>query len=131
MSRIEAAVAIVEYKGKILLGKKIHSKSLLSKTWHIPGGKKRPEETYAQALIREIEEEANIKIQVLNLIDEFSNKEMRVKWYICRPQTTMIKPGDDLADVKFVPKEDVIKLCDEKAISLWPPKVKEYFFQNL
>ncbi len=29
--------------------------------------------------------------------------------------------------VKFVPKAEISKVCDSKAISLWPPKVVEYF----
>lgn len=115
-----AVVAIVEYEGQVLVGKKINSNHFLSNTWHIPGGKPELNETEEQALVREIEEEAGIKIKVGRFLDEriVPNASVRARWYLCSALTCDLKPGDDLAKVKYVPKSEILKICDQKAISL-------------
>ena len=122
-----AVVAIVEYDGQILIGKKINKKSILNNSWHIPGGKVKAGENEEQALKREIKEEAGIEIRVDKFFDICSNNNFQVKWYLCSALTNNINPGDDLAEVLFVPKSEVKHVCDPKAISLWPQKVLEYF----
>ena len=122
-----AVVAIVEYDGQILIGKKINKQGILSNSWHIPGGKVEIGESEEQALKREIKEEAGIEIKVDRLFDTCSNNNFQVKWYLCSALTNNINQGSDLAEVLFVPKSEVKNLCDSKAISLWPPKVLEYF----
>ena len=124
-----AVVAIIEYNGLILVGKKIKAKHFLSGAWHIPGGKVEQGETEEEALIREMKEEAGINIQVDKFIDErfIPEANVRVRWYLCFPLTKKIRAGDDLVEVKFVPKKDILTLCDPKAVFLWPPKVTEYF----
>lgn len=127
--QIIAVVGIVEYKNKVLIGKKINSKDVLSDKWHIPGGKKEEGETDELALIREIREETNIKIDVKDQIDESIDEENKktVKWYICKPKTHNLRAGDDLSEVKYVPRREIHKYCDKEAIDLWPNKVKKYF----
>ncbi len=59
-----AVAAIVEDKGKILVGKKIKGNHFLSQTWHLPGGKHNNGEAEEEAIIREIKEEAGIEIKI-------------------------------------------------------------------
>lgn len=126
-----AVIAIVEHDGNILVGKKIEKPSrFLSNTWHIPGGKVDSGEDEKIALIREIEEEAGIKIKVKKFLDKSKTPTgKRADWYLCSAISSDIKAGDDLSDAKFVPRSQVKNICDPKSVSLWPPKVVEYFNQ--
>ncbi len=123
-----AVAAIVEDKGKILVGKKIKGNHFLSQTWHLPGGKPNNGEAEEEAIIREIKEEAGIEIKIIKFIDEkrLDDKKIKVRWYLCSPVTSDLKPGSDLVEIKFAPKKELLKVCHPKAISLWPPKVREY-----
>ena len=126
-----AVVGIVEHKGNILIGKKQNKQHFLSGGWHIPGGKINKEENYKKALKRELLEETGCRVKILKQLDEKldSVHRMIVKWYLCTPITFKLKAGDDLKEIKFVPKERVLKICDARAIAVWPPKVIN-FFQN-
>ncbi len=122
-------VAIVESKGKIMIGKATNSKLFVVNGWHIPGGKVKNNEGEKAALIREIKEETGIEIKINKFLDEkiIFGTNTRVRWYLCSPISHNLKAGSDLIEVKFVPKSKVIRVCDPKAISLWPPKVMTYF----
>ena len=122
-----AVTGIIEHNGQVLVGKKIKKDGhFLSEKWHIPGGGIEENETDENALIREMQEEAGIKVKVVKFLDTHSYNGTLIKWYICEPLTFELKPGDDLEEVKFVAKEDVIKVCDKEAISRWPSKVRAY-----
>ncbi len=128
-----AVVAIVEYEGKVLVGKKIKKPGHpLSEHWHIPGGTVRDDETHEKAIVRELEEEAGLEVEVIEFIEERQVEEnkMRARWYLCRALHDNLKAGDDLSDVKFIEKDKVKSLCSEIGVSLWPPKVVEYFNQE-
>lgn len=125
-----AVVAVIEQAGQILVGKKeVNADHFLSEVWHIPGGKPEGEETEEQALVREMKEETGLDIKIERFLDEkiIPDFKVRVRWYLCSPLTDELKAGGDLVAVKFVPKAEIFKICDPKAISLWPPKVAEYF----
>lgn len=124
-----AVVGVVEHNGQVLVGKKVTAEHFLSDAWHIPGGSVKENETEEEALIREMWEEAGIKIKVNKFLDErvFPNKNIRARWYLCSPITYDLKAGDDLVDVKFIPKSKVMKICDSKAIKAWPTRVLKYF----
>ena len=60
-----AVVAVVNYNGKVLLGKKIkNSPKALAGQWHIPGESVEDNESDEEALIRGIREEAGLEIEV-------------------------------------------------------------------
>lgn len=66
-----AVVAVVEYDGYVLLGKKIHKPGhAFSDAWHVPGGKHESHENDEQALVREMGQEAGIRIRVERFLDE-------------------------------------------------------------
>ena len=101
-----AVVGIVEYRGQILIAKKKQTPGhVLDAEWHIPGGKVK-QETEEAAIIREIREEASIDISVLRFLDEKIDErsKFRVRWYLCSPLTHDLKPGDDVEEVRYVPK---------------------------
>ncbi len=126
----QAIVALVEHEGKVLVGKK--EKTLghpLSEAWHIPGGSLKGCESDVEGLTREIWEEAGIKIRVKEFLGKVHVAETKTiaKWYLCEPLTHDLKYGDDLTDVKYVERSAVPSICSAKGVSLWPPKVLEYF----
>ena len=129
----KAVIAIVNYEGKVLVGKKKKdSKGYLAGDWHILGGKVEEGETYRSALMRGIYEEAGIN--ELNLIigryisSHISPTMKReARWYECFSSTDRIVAGSDLEDVIWVDKKEVINKCSEKSVELWPKEIKDYF----
>jgi 8-oxo-dGTP diphosphatase len=125
-----ASAAIVEWQGKVLIGKKkdVEHPLDLGGTWHLPGGRLNANETFEQAIVREMKEEADIEVvprQVLGIaISEKTDHQ--VVWFRCEAKQGDIKAGDDLAEVRWVSKSDCIALCDPKAKILWTPEVKQY-----
>lgn len=130
MNNKRALIAIVNYKEKILIGKKkTSSPKFLAGEWHIPGETAEENETDEEALIRGIKEEAGINIIVGKYIASHltptSKKE--AKWYECFTDADNITIGSDLEDAKFVEKREVIKICSKRAYSLWPKEIINYF----
>jgi NADH pyrophosphatase NudC (nudix superfamily) len=130
MNKKRALVAIVNFDGKILIGKKkTSSPKFLAGEWHIPGETAEAEETDEEALIRGIKEEAGIEIivgrYIASHITPTSKREAR--WYECFADSDKIITGSDLEDARFVPREEVLKICSKKAYSLWPKEIIEYF----
>lgn len=125
----KAVAAIVNYNGQVLLGRKLDgAEGFLSGKWHIPGETLEDEETDEEGLRRGIMEEAGIEIKVLRyLASHRTPKHTLVKWYECEPITYDIKAGSDLSEVRWVPREEVKGMCHDKAKSLWPQQIQEYF----
>ena len=72
---IDVVAAIIKNKdGKILIAKRNYKKSQ-GGLWEFPGGKIEPGETKEKALKREIDEEMNMKIEVLDEFAKFYNLE--------------------------------------------------------
>lgn len=124
-----AVVAIVQYAGEVLLGrKKVNIEKSMSGKWHIPGGTVETSETDEVALVREMIEEVGIKVTVGGFLGSHSTpRGTRVNWYLCDAKTKDIVAGSDLEEAKWVPFSEVMDLCDPYAISLWPKEVLEYF----
>jgi A/G-specific adenine glycosylase len=61
VKKVEAVVAIIRKKGRLLIQKR-PAHGLLADLWEFPGGKRRPEETLEQALRREIREELGVEV---------------------------------------------------------------------
>lgn len=130
MYKKRAVVAVVNYKGKILVGKKrLDSHKFLRGEWHIPGGSVESNEADEAALIREIREEAGIEVKVGKYIASHltptSKKEAR--WYECFSLNNKIIPGDDLEKVKWVPRRDVLNVCGKRVYSFWSKEIIDYF----
>ena len=125
----KAVVAIVNYQGKILLGKKkSDSKKSLAGKWHIPGEGIEDGESDESALIRCLDEEAKLKIKVNKFIASGITPTGKTSnWYECFSDTDNTVPGSDLEAIKWIPKNEVIDEIYEGACRLWPQKVLDYF----
>lgn len=63
MEMIKVTAAILEIDGKILIAKRKKDDPLKEK-WEFPGGKVEPNETPEECLVRELEEELDIKTKI-------------------------------------------------------------------
>ncbi len=124
-----AVVAIINYQGKILIGKKKSSSvKFLSGKWHIPGETIQQGESDEEALIRGMKEETGLEIRVDKYIGSSitpsSKKEAR--WYECFSDTDDAVPKDDLEDLKWVSKKDALSFCGNR-VTTWSKEILEYF----
>jgi mutator protein MutT len=106
---IEVAAALIFHGGKLLIAQR-HAKAHLGGLWEFPGGKRQPEETFEECLVREIREELGVEISVGELVEEIAHdypeKSVHLKFYKCRlvsgePQTI------DCAEVRWVEKGEL------------------------
>jgi ADP-ribose pyrophosphatase YjhB (NUDIX family) len=125
-----AVVAIVNYKGKILLGKKRKDSSkFLAGEWHVPGETVENNESDQEALIRGIKEEASLEITVGRYLGSHitPTSQKEAKWYECFAETDKFTVGSDLEDAKWVKRKEVLDHCSQNAIQLWPEYLQNYF----
>jgi ADP-ribose pyrophosphatase YjhB (NUDIX family) len=125
-----AVVAIVNYHGKILVGKKkTDSLKFLAGKWHIPGETVLSGEDDKAALIRGIREEAGIGIIIGDYIGKSktpSSKEAR--WYECFAHTDHVVASSDLEDILWLRKEFVLPFLDMEVKKFWPKELVSYFY---
>lgn len=84
---IEVSCAIIIKDSRILVVQ--HGpKSSHPWKWEFPGGKIHPDETAAQCVVREIEEELRLRIEVLEQLEyiefDYGSKQIRLIPFICR-----------------------------------------------
>ncbi|HEX7618711.1 MAG TPA: 8-oxo-dGTP diphosphatase MutT [Verrucomicrobiae bacterium] len=84
---VEVSAALIFHHGKLLITQR-HAKSHLGGLWEFPGGKREPNETFEQCLVRELREELGIEVEVGELFEEISHaypeKTVRLKFFVCR-----------------------------------------------
>ena len=84
---IDVAAALIFRNGKILIAQR-HANSHLGGFWEFPGGKREPNETFEQCLVREIREELGADISINKLFEEivhaYPNKTVRLRFFSCR-----------------------------------------------
>lgn len=125
----KCVAGIIEKNGTILVGKKISKEGhYLSAQWHIPGGHIISGETEEEAIKREVKEETNLEVKIIKSIDWaiLENGE-KLEWFLCKSISSNEKPGDDLAELRWIKRQEVTGFCSDVAVSRWPAKVKEYF----
>lgn len=87
MKAIDVAAALVFRGGKLLITQRFES-AHLGGLWEFPGGKREPNETFEQCLVRELEEELGIEAEVLDLVESLTHiypeKTVDLKFYRCR-----------------------------------------------
>jgi mutator protein MutT len=87
MKIIDVAAALVFRDGKLLVTQR-YAKAHLGGLWEFPGGKREPEETFEQCLVRELREELGIEVAVGELVEslthEYPEKAVHLRFYRCR-----------------------------------------------
>jgi mutator protein MutT len=106
---IEVSAALIFRNGKLLITQR-RADTHLGGLWEFPGGKREPDETFEQCLVRELREELGIEVEVGGLFEEISHayaeKTVRLKFFVCklisgRPKTL------DCAAFKWVDKTEL------------------------
>jgi 8-oxo-dGTP diphosphatase len=84
---IEVAAAIIIFREQVLISQRnldVH----LSGYWEFPGGKREEDESYEDCLVREIQEELDVKVVVNQLFDtvvyEYPQKVVTLKFFLCQ-----------------------------------------------
>jgi mutator protein MutT len=84
---IDVAAALIFRDGKLLISRR-RDDAHLGGLWEFPGGKREPDETFEQCLVRELREELGVKSSVGELFEEvthtYPEKTVRLKFFICR-----------------------------------------------
>jgi len=84
---IDVAAALIFRDGKLLITRR-RDDAHLGGLWEFPGGKREPDETFEQCLVRELREELGVKSSVSELFEEvthtYPEKTVRLKFFICR-----------------------------------------------
>ena len=105
-------VAAVIKKDDYYLIVQRNKKKNMGLKWEFPGGKVESNETFKEALCREIEEELNIEIYIHKKIAEekYNDKQINITlhYYLCSEKNGIIKLNEH-ENLKWVEKKDFIK----------------------
>ena len=110
---INVVAAVMKKNDKYLIVQR-NKKKHLGLKWEFPGGKVQENETFEEALIREIKEELNIKISLQDKIAEEKYKDEKIDivlhYFLCTQEggTIKLNEHEDLAWVekKYFDKYD-------------------------
>jgi mutator protein MutT len=95
MKAIEVAAGLVLRDGKVLITQR-RAKDHLGGLWEFPGGKRHPEESFAQCLARELNEELGVTVSVGELLEDLTHDypdlSVHLKFFLCRLQTGEPQP---------------------------------------
>ena len=92
---VDVSAAFIFRGGKLLITRR-HSDAHLGGLWEFPGGKREPDETFEQCLVREIREELGVEISVgkpfESVTHAYPEKTVHLIFFVCRlergePQT--------------------------------------------
>lgn len=88
---VRVPCAVIEHDGKVLAGQRSAALSFPLQ-WEFPGGKLEKGETDEQALFREIMEELNVAVQIVDKLPETSKdqgwREIVLVPFVCKVNTT-------------------------------------------
>ena len=123
--------ALIFRDGKILITQR-HTSAHLGGLWEFPGGKCEPGETFEQCLVREIQEELGIEIEVGQLLEEISHayaeKTVRLKFFICKFISGIPQPLD-CAAFKWIEKAEMAEFEFPAADARLLEKLRELEFK--
>lgn len=132
MKIIDVSAGLVFRGGKLLITQRF-ADSHLGGLWEFPGGKREPNESFEQCLIRELREELAIEVEVGELVESLTHvypeKTVHLKFFRCRwlanePQALGCPAfkwisADEIRRFEF-PAADARLLCRlENAPELW------------
>ena len=83
---IDVAAGLVFRNGKLLITKR-YDDAHLGGLWEFPGGKREPNETFEECVVRELREELAIEVVVGALMEsvthEYPGKTVHLKFFLC------------------------------------------------
>lgn len=105
----DVSAALIFRDGKLLITQR-HPQAHLGGLWEFPGGKREPDETFEQCLVREIREELGVKISVGELFESvthaYPEKTVHLKFFVCQLLSGEPRPLGCQA-VKWVGKSEL------------------------
>ena len=111
MKSINVVAAIIRKDNQYLIVQRNRNKHLGLK-WEFPGGKVHENETFQEALIREIKEELNITINMHEKIGREKYKDKKIDimlhYYLCSYESGTIRLNEH-EDLAWVEKKDFTK----------------------
>ena len=111
MKSKDVVAAIIKKDNLYLIAQRNKNK-YMGLTWEFPGGKVEPNENFHEALSREIQEELNIQINVLEKIAEEKYKDDEIDiilhYYLCSEKSGAIRLNEH-ENIAWVEKEDFDK----------------------
>tara|TARA_B100000029_G_scaffold116758_1_gene109659 strand:- start:746 stop:1129 length:384 start_codon:yes stop_codon:yes gene_type:complete len=103
--------AIIKKNNHYFIAQRNRKKHMAFK-WEFPGGKVNKNETFKEALSREIKEELNITIKIVKKIaqENYSDEKINIvlHYYLCNFENGLIKLNEH-EDMAWVEKKDFIK----------------------
>ena len=104
------AIAVVEQDDHFLIGRRAADVPLAG-LWEFPGGKVEPNETPAQAAVRECQEEAGVGVEAIETysVQDFAydHGQLRLHFFACRPIERMPIP---IHPFRWVSRADMLQL---------------------
>jgi mutator protein MutT len=106
---IEVSAGLIFRSGRLLITQR-HADAHLGGLWEFPGGKREPNETFEQCLVRELREELGVEVVVRELFETvthaYPERAVLLKFFLCR-----LSQGEpqalDCAAVKWVSREEL------------------------
>ena len=123
-------VGVIVKNNKLLLGKRQKTVKYMPNAWHLPGGFVEKGEELFEALIREFKEEANIKINPIQIISSRFDSDRNINITYIKAtvdNVQALEAGSDLKEAKFVEFDKIETYCKEEVINNWPFDYKTYF----
>ena len=127
---VEVSAALIFCDGKLLITR-CHADAHLGGLWEFPGGKREPNETFEQCLVRELREELGIEVEVGELFDEISHayaeKDVQLKFFVCKLISGKPQPLD-CAAFKWIDKAELADFEFPAADARLLEKLRAYSF---
>src|ERR1700743_115777 len=109
MKSIEVGAGLVFRGGKLLITQR-HADTHLGGLWEFPGGKREPNETFEECLVRELREELGIEVEVGEVLESLTHtypeKTVVLKFFRCRWKQNEPQAIDCL-DLKWVGADEL------------------------
>jgi 8-oxo-dGTP diphosphatase len=95
MPPTDVAAALIFHQGKLLISQR-HAGAHLGGLWEFPGGKREPNETFEDCLVRELREELALEIGVGELVEgldhAYPDKCVHLRFFRCHLKSGQPQP---------------------------------------